>query len=258
MSLHPHNTTVYGRKSWFMFDDEIVCLGAGITCGDASGVDTTAENRRLGNPITESFTLNGKAITPTVGWSSNLPSATPSWCALSGTGGYYFPPATPICRRRSPRIPALGRKSIPATTPQPHRRLPEALVQSRNSPGQRDLFLRHFAELIDGQRQQLRESGHYHPHQHASFTSGEENFARCGRGKFLDQWRLFRRLYLREQPSFGHYPGTGCRPYGGSFGSHANEQQFHYRNSQSFRFRPPVGRSRRDGSAIVAANHLLK
>ena len=92
MSLHATNGfTLFAKKSWFMLDNEIVCLGAGITCGDAGGIHTTAENRRLGNPITESFTLNGTAITPTVGWSSNLPSATPSWCALSGTGGYYFP-----------------------------------------------------------------------------------------------------------------------------------------------------------------------
>gem|GEM_PF-2117376 len=93
MSLHPNctNTTLYARKSWFMLDNEIVCLGAGITCGDPAGVHTTAENRRLGSPITQTFTLNGKAITPTAGWSSNLPSATASWCALSGTGGYYFP-----------------------------------------------------------------------------------------------------------------------------------------------------------------------
>lgn len=90
MSLHNTNA-LYAKKSWFMFDDEIVCLGAGITCAGPVAVHTVAENRRLGNPITESFTLNGSAITPTVGWSSNLPSATPSWCALSGTGGYYFP-----------------------------------------------------------------------------------------------------------------------------------------------------------------------
>ena len=91
MSLHPYQTALYGKKSWFMFDNEIVCLGAGITCGDPGGVHTTAENRRLGTPITSTFTLNGTAITPTVGWSSNLPAAMPSWCALSGTGGYYFP-----------------------------------------------------------------------------------------------------------------------------------------------------------------------
>ncbi len=91
MSVHAWNTTLYAKKSWFMFDDEIVCLGAGITCAGPAAVHTVAENRRLGNPVTESFTLNGAAITPTIGWFSNLPSATPSWCALSGTGGYYFP-----------------------------------------------------------------------------------------------------------------------------------------------------------------------
>jgi hyaluronate lyase len=92
MSLAAVSTSLVAKKSWFMFDNEIVCLGAGITSGDSPGVHTTAENRRLGNPIPSTpFTLNGTAITPTVGWSSNLPSATPSWCALSGTGGYYFP-----------------------------------------------------------------------------------------------------------------------------------------------------------------------
>jgi hyaluronate lyase len=91
MQLHGWNTTLYAKKSWFMLDNEIVCLGAGITCGGPSEVDTTAEDRRLGNPITSSFNLNGTGITPTVGWSSNLPSSTPSWCALGGTGGYYFP-----------------------------------------------------------------------------------------------------------------------------------------------------------------------
>jgi hyaluronate lyase len=91
MSLHGLSTTLFAKKSWFMFDNEIICLGAGITSGDSSEVDTTVENRRLGNPITSSFTLNGTNITPTIGWSSGLPGSRPSWCALSGTGGYYFP-----------------------------------------------------------------------------------------------------------------------------------------------------------------------
>lgn len=91
MQLHGWNTTLYAKKCWFMFDNEIVCLGANINCSGPSEVDTTAEDRRLGNPITNSFTLNGASITPAVGWSSNLPSITPSWCALGGVGGYYFP-----------------------------------------------------------------------------------------------------------------------------------------------------------------------
>lgn len=91
MSMHSWNTTLFGKKSWFMFDDEIVCLGAGISCNGPAEVHTTAENRRLGTPITNSLVLNGVTITPAVGWSSNLPSASPSWIALGGTGGYYFP-----------------------------------------------------------------------------------------------------------------------------------------------------------------------
>src|SRR6266436_3066123 len=88
MSLHAWNTTLYGKKSWFMLDNEIICLGAGIACGGPAEVHTTAENRRLGNPVASAFTLNGASITPTIGWSSNLSGASPSWCALSGTGGY--------------------------------------------------------------------------------------------------------------------------------------------------------------------------
>ena len=89
MSLAAVRTTLTAKKSWFMFDNEIICLGAGITCGDASEVDTTVENRRLGTPPTSTFTVNGAVNPPVIGWSSNLTSA--SWCALDGVAGYYFP-----------------------------------------------------------------------------------------------------------------------------------------------------------------------
>ena len=37
-----------GKKSWFMFDDEIVCLGAGITNKNMElPVETTIENKKL-------------------------------------------------------------------------------------------------------------------------------------------------------------------------------------------------------------------
>ena len=91
MSMHSWNTTLFGKKSWFMFDNEIVCLGAGITCSGPAEVHTTAENRRLGSTITNSFAVNGLTVTPTVGRSSNLSSESPSWIALGGAGGYYFP-----------------------------------------------------------------------------------------------------------------------------------------------------------------------
>jgi len=92
MSLHAWNTSLYAKKSWFMLDNEIVCLGSGITCGGPAAVHTTAENRRLGSALTNSFVINGVSVSPAIGWSSNLPSTSASWCALGGTGGYYFPP----------------------------------------------------------------------------------------------------------------------------------------------------------------------
>jgi hyaluronate lyase len=45
MSAHPAGTLLYAKKSWFMLDDKIVCLGAGITCNSSGQVDTTVENR---------------------------------------------------------------------------------------------------------------------------------------------------------------------------------------------------------------------
>jgi hyaluronate lyase len=89
MSLASVDTTLVGKKSWFMLDDEIVCLGAGITCGGAYEVDSVVEDRRLGTSPTNNFWINGARIPPVMGWSSNIVNA--SWCALDGVGGYYFP-----------------------------------------------------------------------------------------------------------------------------------------------------------------------
>ncbi len=95
MALYPAasssaSSTLNGKKSWFMLDNEIVCLGAGVTCTtNGHEVDTTVENRRLGTSPTNNFYANGVQYPPTIGWSSALTSAT--WCALDGVGGYYFP-----------------------------------------------------------------------------------------------------------------------------------------------------------------------
>ncbi len=90
MSLaDPVSPSLTAKKSWFMFDNEVVCLGAGITCGDAAEIDTTVEDRRLGTSPTNNFTVNGTVIPPVMGWSNSLSNV--SWCALDGVGGYYFP-----------------------------------------------------------------------------------------------------------------------------------------------------------------------
>lgn len=50
-----------GKKSWFMFENEIVCLGAGIqNKGMDLPVETTIENRRLGTDGENAFVVNGE------------------------------------------------------------------------------------------------------------------------------------------------------------------------------------------------------
>ena len=89
MSLNAWGSSLVAKKSWFMFDEEIVCLGAGITCSGTNAIHTTVENRRIGTSTTKNFTANGTVYPPTMGWSSSLSGV--SWCALDGVGGYYFP-----------------------------------------------------------------------------------------------------------------------------------------------------------------------
>ncbi len=102
MELDTQNSTLTGRKSWFLFDDEVVCLGAGITSTDASvPIETTVENRKLSTVGNEAFTVNGTAKPATLGWSESLSGV--QWCHLAGTGGYYFPVAANLQALREAR-----------------------------------------------------------------------------------------------------------------------------------------------------------
>ena len=95
MSLHPTasstgSSTLYGKKSYFMLEKEVVCLGAGITCGSANIVDTTVENRRMGsNTASVNLWIDGVSTSRTLNWGTTLTS--PKSCAIEGVGGYYFP-----------------------------------------------------------------------------------------------------------------------------------------------------------------------
>jgi hyaluronate lyase len=101
MSLADVNGTLVAKKSWFLFDNEIVCLGAGISCSSAANVDTTVENRSLHTSSGNVFTVNGTAMPTTLGWSSNLNNV--SWCALDVSGGYYFPGGANLTAARTAR-----------------------------------------------------------------------------------------------------------------------------------------------------------
>ncbi|WP_030667341.1 polysaccharide lyase 8 family protein [Streptomyces cellulosae] len=48
-------STLQARKSWFCVADAVICLGAGITCGDGVPVETVVDNRNLGENGTQTF-----------------------------------------------------------------------------------------------------------------------------------------------------------------------------------------------------------
>ena len=96
--------TVSARNSWFMFDDEIVCLGNSLS--STNGRETIVENRRLGLYGNNPFTADGHLKPGMPGWSETLTNT--SWAHLAGTSpgadiGYYFPLPTTIKAGRESR-----------------------------------------------------------------------------------------------------------------------------------------------------------
>jgi len=95
MSLHPTasstgSSTLYGKKSYFMLEKEVVCLGSGITARSANEIHTTVENRRMGsNTPSVNLWVDGVATSRPLNWGATLTS--PKSCAIEGVGGYYFP-----------------------------------------------------------------------------------------------------------------------------------------------------------------------
>jgi hyaluronate lyase len=99
-------SSLTAKKSWFMFDDEIVALGNGITSTDNRIIETTVENRKLNSSGNNAFTVNGTAQSTTLGWSATLTNVTSAHLAGSMSGadlGYYFPTATTLKAVREQR-----------------------------------------------------------------------------------------------------------------------------------------------------------
>ena len=105
----PYSDNFKAKKSWFMFGDEILCLGAGITnSGEDHKVETIVENRHLSPEGDETFQINGEVVNvPTqdanvkdiVEGTVDVSGQTMdqvSWAHLEGKAenssiGYYFP-----------------------------------------------------------------------------------------------------------------------------------------------------------------------
>lgn len=92
--LKDNGSTLTARKSWFMFDDEVVALGAGITSTDGRTIETTVDNRKLTAAGTNTLTVDGTAKSTTLGWSESMTGVDTVHLQGNVAGsdiGYYFP-----------------------------------------------------------------------------------------------------------------------------------------------------------------------
>ncbi len=89
MELDAYNSSLTAKKSWFMVDDEVVCLGAGITCTTSVDIQTTALNRKISSSNTNAFVVDGLTMPTTLGWQTNRPNTT--WCTSGRHGRLLFP-----------------------------------------------------------------------------------------------------------------------------------------------------------------------
>lgn len=94
-------TTLRARKSWFLLDDAVVALGAGITAHDGHEVETVVENRNLGARGRHRLLVDGVPRPAEQGWSHSFAGA--RWAHLDGVGGYVFPGGSPLRALREER-----------------------------------------------------------------------------------------------------------------------------------------------------------
>ncbi len=113
MQLNAWGSSLSARKSWFMFDNEIVCLGAGIStvAADNLSVETVIENRRLLANGNNPFTVNGVLQSPAFPWSQTLTNT--QWAHLAGNVpgsdiGFFFPQPVTINGLREARSGAMA------------------------------------------------------------------------------------------------------------------------------------------------------
>ncbi|MEK3890063.1 polysaccharide lyase family 8 super-sandwich domain-containing protein [Bacillus sp. FSL K6-3431] len=99
-------STLQGKKSWFMFDNEVVAIGSGITSTDNRQVETIIENRQLNDSGDDQLMINGKIKSDQLGWSETVDEV--KWAHLEGKVsssdiGYFFPGNSEISGLRESR-----------------------------------------------------------------------------------------------------------------------------------------------------------
>ncbi|WP_243075712.1 polysaccharide lyase family 8 super-sandwich domain-containing protein [Microbacterium sp. SS28] len=125
MQYDAYRSNLSADKTWFAFDDEIVCVGVGIRSSAMSGygwdglptrVETVIDNRRALDAAT-TVVVGGTAVA-----AGASVTKTTAWAAISGPGesvGYYFPSATSVTAQdetRSGTWAAINRETGTAQT----------------------------------------------------------------------------------------------------------------------------------------------
>lgn len=107
MQYIPPGAAMSAYKSWFMFDDEIVSLGAGIeSTNSVNSVETIVDNRKLNVNGDNKLTVDGIVKSSDVGWTEAMTGI--NWTHLEGNVpgadmGYYFPQQADIQGLRESR-----------------------------------------------------------------------------------------------------------------------------------------------------------
>ncbi|MFF3785822.1 polysaccharide lyase 8 family protein [Streptomyces sp. NPDC001933] len=94
-------TTLRSRKSWFLLDNAVIALGAGITASDGRPVETIVENRNLGTDGRHRLLVDGIRLPVEQGWSGEFGRA--RWAHVDSVGGYVFPEGTALRALREER-----------------------------------------------------------------------------------------------------------------------------------------------------------
>jgi hyaluronate lyase len=94
MEYDAWNSSLKAKKSWFMFDNEIVALGAYITSSDDRPIETIVENRKIRLDGSNKVIINGESQLNELGSEKEIQDV--EWAYLEGNEegadiGYYFP-----------------------------------------------------------------------------------------------------------------------------------------------------------------------
>ena len=82
-------STLTARTSWFCVDDAVICLGAGVSCADGTGVETVVDNRCLGESGPGRLLVDGVHQPERLGETVEFERA--GWAHLAGHGGWVWP-----------------------------------------------------------------------------------------------------------------------------------------------------------------------